>query len=130
MAHLLPHADAVVPISESLTKILGVTEERSGYKNFTVEKSPTYDEVFLATHTKRKETPPCVNDKEERNEFHSEIIEDGPRDPSSMWEEAKQDPLAELDLDHLGKDNRTKMHNILNKYKSLYDGTLGEVVAT
>lgn len=64
---MLPHAGAVVQISVSFTKILKVTKEKSGYKDVTVEKSGTYDEVFLTTHTKRKETPLCVNYNEEKN---------------------------------------------------------------
>lgn len=42
----------------------------------------------------------------------------------------KEDPLKELELEHLSDHNRQRLLQILRKYPSLYDGTLGEIRAT
>lgn len=41
-----PHSGTVVPTSITLMEILVVIEEASVLKDFTVENSATYDEVF------------------------------------------------------------------------------------
>lgn len=46
-----------------------------------------------------------------------------------MWEEYKDDRLAELYFEHLSKYYGIKLRKILRKYKSLSYGTLGDVVA-
>lgn len=47
-----------------------------------------------------------------------------------MSEEENDYPLSETDLEHLSNNYRTKMKNILKKYKILYYGTFGEVFVT
>lgn len=56
--------------SVSVTEILAVTEEEFEWKDVTVEKWATFEEVFQTTGEERNiYTARCVNDNEEKNNF-------------------------------------------------------------
>lgn len=111
-------------------EILGITEETSVFKDVTVEQVATYDEVFLTTSEGVKGTTQGVNENEQKGYLYIATKKYVPKDASTIWEEEKDYPLAELDLEHPRNNYGIKMRNILNKFKSLYYGMSGEVVAT
>lgn len=96
----------------------------------TAETSTTYDEVFLRTDEETEVAPRDFEDWQEKDVLHRTAMEDVPHDPSTMREEAKNDPLEELDLEHISDSYRTNMRKIFTNYKILYNGTLREFVDT
>lgn len=46
--------------------------------------------------------PQCPVNYDE--DLQEKTEDDGPRDPSEIWEESKFYPLAEIDVEHLSKD--------------------------